>query len=215
MISRHFVSTLLALALAVGVWGRDSQTAPSSSASDQTASAGTDKTAADANPDYTLLPSDLLRVQIFQEDDLNREVRITQESSITLPLIGLVDLHGKTLRQTQELIRTLYDRDFLVNPQVNITVLEYSKRTVNVLGSVNQPGAISFPPEQGMTLLDAISRAGGFNRLANKKNVTLTRNVDGKSVNYVIDTESIIDGSAKDNWPLQKDDLINVRERVL
>ena len=45
--------------------------------------------------DYILQPSDLLKVQVFQEEDLNREVRISQENTVTLPLIGSIDLpHG-------------------------------------------------------------------------------------------------------------------------
>lgn len=169
-----------------------------------------------AGVDYILQPSDLLRVQVFQEDDLMREVRISQEYTITLPLIGTVDLRNKSLRQAQDYIRDLYNRDYLVNPQVNIIVLEYAKRTVNVLGSVNTPGSVPFPPEQGMNLLDAISKAGGFNRLADRKRVKLTRvSVDGKTENYIINADEIIQGSATQAWPLMKDDVIFVPERVL
>ena len=64
--------------------------------------------------------------------DLLREVRITQECTITLPLIGTIDLRDRTVRQAEEIIRSLYDRDYLVNPQVNLTVLEYTQRTVQV-----------------------------------------------------------------------------------
>ncbi len=95
-----------------------------------------------AKSDYVLQASDLLRVQVFQEDDLTREVRVSQEYSIVLPMIGSVNLRGKTLRQAEDIIRDRYDRDYLVNPQVNVIVLEYAKRTVNVLGSVNTPGAV-------------------------------------------------------------------------
>ena len=122
-------------------------------------------------PDYVLQPSDFIRVQIFQEDDLTRDVRISQEMSIMLPLIGSVTLGGKTVRQAEEWVRSLYDRSYLVNPQINIIILEYGKRTVNVLGSVNTPGAVPFPAEQGLTLLDAVARAGGFSRLADRKSV--------------------------------------------
>src|SRR5512145_158837 len=83
-----------------------------------------------ANTDYVLRPSDLVKVQIFQEPDLEREVRITQENTITLPLIGSVDVKDRTVRQTEEIIRALYDKDYLVNPQINLTVLEYSESTV-------------------------------------------------------------------------------------
>ena len=172
--------------------------------------------AATTEPDYVLQPRDLLHVQIFQEDDLTRDVRVSQESTISLPLIGRLNLKGKTVRQAQELIRELYDRDYLVNPQVNLTVLEYSKRTVNVLGSVTTPGAVPFPDEQGLTLLDAIARVGGFTRLADRKHVKLTRTAaDGKTTNYVINVDDIIEGSSKETWPLLPDDVIYVPERIL
>jgi polysaccharide export outer membrane protein len=171
---------------------------------------------APTNPDYILQPSDLLHVQIFQEDDLTRDVRISQEYTVSLPLIGQINLKDKTAHQAQQLIRTLYDRDYLVDPQVNVIVLEYAKRTVNVLGSVNSPGAVQFPPEQGLTLLDAITRVGGFTRLADRKHVKLTRTTpDGKTSNYIINTDEIIGGSAQQTWALIPDDVIFVPERIL
>lgn len=185
--------------------------ATKSQATNPADSAGNDN----SKPDYLFQRSDLIRVQIFQEDDLTREVRVSQEYTVSLPLIGTIDLHGKSVRQAQELIRDLYNRDYLVNPQVNVTVIEYGKRSVNVIGSVTTPGVILFPPEQGMTLLDAISRAGGFNRLADKKHVTLTRTVDGKTTKYTINADEIIQGTSKDSWPLIEDDVVNVPERLL
>ena len=157
--------------------------------------------------DYVLQPSDLLRIEVFQEEDLKQEVRISQEFSINLPLIGRVNLQGRT-------IRDLYNKDYLVNPQVTVTVIDYAKTSVNVLGSVNNAGPIQFPPEQGMTLMDAITKAGGFNRLADKKKVALTRTVDGKTERTLINTEDILKGTAKD-IPLLKDDVINVPESLL
>lgn len=169
-----------------------------------------------AAADYVLQPSDLLNVQVFQEENLKRDVRVSQEYSITLPLIGKVDLKGKSLRQAEELIRDLYNRDFLVNPQVNVVVIEYAKRTVNVIGQVNQPGAVLFPQEQGLTLLDAISRAGGFSRLANRSQVKLTRtNADGKTETYIINVDDLIKGSSSNSWPLIVNDIVFVPERIL
>ncbi len=169
-----------------------------------------------AKSDYVLQASDVLRVQVFQEDDLTREVRVSQEYSIVLPMIGSVDLRGKTLRQAEEMIRDLYDRDYLVNPQVNVIVLEYAKRTVNVLGSVNQPGAVLFPQEEDLTLLDAISRAGGFNRLADRKRVKLSRTLaDGRTESTEVNTDDLIKSGNTKTFILQRDDVIFVPERVL
>ncbi|HTZ21074.1 MAG TPA: polysaccharide biosynthesis/export family protein [Opitutaceae bacterium] len=166
--------------------------------------------------DYVLQPGDLLRVEVFQEDDLTKEVRISQEYTINLPLIGTLNLTGKTLRQTMELVRRLYDKDYLVNPQVNITVKEYSKRTVDVQGQVGRPGTVEFPPEEGLTLYQAITRAGGFTRLADRRRVLLTRKTpEGASETITVNVNDIIEGTTQETWPLQKDDSVFVPERIL
>jgi polysaccharide biosynthesis/export protein len=166
--------------------------------------------------DYILQPLDLLRIQVFQEPDLERQVRISQEYTINLPLIGNLDLSGKSVRLAEELVRSYYDRDYLKNPQITITVLEYTQRTVQVLGAVNQPGSIAFTPEQQMGLLEAVARAGGFNRLAERRRVRLTRNFpDGKVENFTINADDVIQGNSRDKWMLQKGDVIFVPERIL
>jgi polysaccharide export outer membrane protein len=171
---------------------------------------------APSNVDYVLQPLDMLRIVVFQEPDLERQVRISQESTINLPLIGLVDLAGKTVRQAEELIRARYDADYLKNPQITITVLEYTARTVQVLGAVNQPGAIAFTPEQQMGIMEAIARAGGQARIADLRRVRLTRPApDGKSETFTINVDEIMKGASGERWLLQKGDVIFVPERIL
>lgn len=177
--------------------------------------AGRAEESSSGSTDYVLQPSDLIRVLVFQEPDLLREVRITQEYTITLPLIGTIDLRGKTVRQAEEIIRSLYDKDYLVNPQINLTVLEYAQRTVQVVGSVNQPGAVVFPPEQKMGLVEAIARAGGQSRIADLKKVQLTRtNADGKTENFTVNVENLMKGASGEQWLLMKGDVIFVPEKL-
>lgn len=177
--------------------------------------AQTESRPAPAGGDYVLMASDLLQIRIFQEDDLTREVSVSQNQTITLPLIGTLDVKGRTVRETEALIRDLYDKDFLVNPQVNLTVVRYAERTVNILGSVNSPGPVVFPQEKGLTLLEAISRAGGFNRLANKNKIRLTRTgLDGEKTTYTIDADQLIKGRGDSSWSLQINDVIFVPESI-
>lgn len=164
---------------------------------------------------YVLQPSDLIQVRIFQEPDLDRELRVSQDHTITLPLIGQISIRDKSPRQVEMEIRELYDRDFLVNPQVNVSVVQYALRSVSVLGMVNQPGPVAFPPEEPLRLIDAIARAGGFNRLANPSRVSLTRkNPDGTSETFTVNAEQLIRGTSAEPWFLQRDDVINVPERI-
>lgn len=166
--------------------------------------------------DYVLQPSDLIRIDVFQEPDLQREVRLSGDSRISLPLINDVDLKGKTIAEAQKIIRDLYDRDYLVNPQVNITVLEYAKESVNVLGSVNNPGPVTIPPDRPLTLLDAIARAGGFSRLANRRKVLITHSTeDHRTVTSVVNADDIMQSNNPDQQKLQKGDVIFVPERIL
>ena len=171
---------------------------------------------APSRADYVLQPYDLIKVEVFQEPDLERQLRLAQDSMVTLPLVGAVNLKGKTISEAQKLIRDLYERDYLVNPQINLTVLEYAKETVTVLGAVNMAGAILIPPDQPLKLLDAIGRAGGFSRLADRRHLKLTRlGDDGKTSTFLVNADDIIGSTSGGQWELQKGDVIYVPERIL
>lgn len=167
--------------------------------------------------DYVLQPLDVIKLEVFQEPDMERQVRLSQECVVTLPLIQAVSLKGKTLQQAQEIIRVLYDRDFLVNPQVNLTLVESAKRDVKVLGQVDKAGAVEIPADKPLKLLDAIALAGGFTRLADRRHVTLTRvGTDGATTTTEINADNILQSkNASDTWTLQEGDVIFVPERIL
>ncbi len=173
--------------------------------------------AAEAPPaDYVLQPQDILRVQVFQEEDINRlgEVSVSQEHTIVLPLIKTVSVKGKTARQVEELVRELYKKGYLVNPEVQVIVLKYAERSVNVMGAVTNPGRVMFSGEGRLTLLEAIGNAGGPSRIANMKKVTLTRKRgNGDSTSQEINAEELRTRGGQD-IPLEKGDVIFVAERV-
>lgn len=171
--------------------------------------------------DYVLQPQDVLRVHVFQHEDLNKQseaVSISQDYTIYLPLIQTVSVKGKTVRQAEDMIRAAYDKDYLVNPQVSINVIKYADRFVTVTGSVSKAGRIPFPQERGMTIVEAISEAGPT-RLANLQKVKLTRkNADGETVTEEINVDAMLKGSGRDGrdtFHLQKDDSLYVPERIL
>ncbi len=170
-----------------------------------------------ASEEYVLQPLDQIKIEVFQEPDLTRELRLSQDGAVTLPLIGTVNLKGKSVLQAETLIRVLYDRDYLVNPQINLSVLEYAKRSVDVLGAVGQAGTIDIPPEQPLNLLGAVARAGGFTRLADRRKVKLSRSEDGKTVTYEINADNIIESKSdsENSWILRAGDVIFVPERLL
>jgi protein involved in polysaccharide export with SLBB domain len=168
-------------------------------------------------PDYVLQPFDLIKVNVHQEDDINQmgDVRLSQDSVITLPMINKVELKGLTVAQAEARITERYGADYLVNPSVNVRVIEYSRRTVQVTGQVGSPGMISFPQEQELTLLGAIGEAKDFTRLANRKTVTIRRiSPNGEVKIITVDVEKTVRGGA-DDPVLQPGDVIEVKERVI
>lgn len=169
--------------------------------------------------DYTLQPQDVIRVQVFQEEDINKQgdgLSLSQDCSVTLPLIGTISLKGKTVRQAEEMIRAMYDKDYIINPQVSVTVTKYAERIVNVIGSVTNQGRIQFPQERGLSIVDAISLAGGQTRLADLKRVKLTRkNADGDIEVSIIDVDAIMKTAGRESVQLQPGDVIFVPERIL
>lgn len=166
--------------------------------------------------DYLLVPGDVVHIQVFQEPDLDREVRISHDGEITLPLIGRVVVREYSLQQLEQELRTLYARDYLLNPQINATVVKFQVRSINVLGAVNAPQAVEYPPDKTLTLIDAISRAGGFNRLADRRRVRISRTGrDGQPANRVVDADQLLADSHAVPCPVQPDDVIFVPERVL
>ena len=168
--------------------------------------------------DYVLQPQDVLKVFVFQHDDLNKQteaVSISQEYTVSLPLVGTLNLKGKTVRQAEAMIREAYDKDYLVKPQVSVIVVRYSDR-VNVIGNVTNAGRVQFPLERGLTIIEAIALAGGQTRLADLKKVKLTRKKEnGDTEVQEIDVDALMKRGGRDAFPLQKDDVIFVPERII
>ena len=163
---------------------------------------------------YVLSALDLIQFRIYGESELDSEVRISADGIISLPFIGVIEIAGKTVLEARQLIYDLYDRDYFVNPQIQIHVIEYATRRVHVLGQVTNQGFVFIPPEESFSLLQAISAAGGFTRLANPRAVQLKRvGEDGEIQVNTINVDNIMkDPKAKD-WQLKTDDTIYVPER--
>lgn len=169
--------------------------------------------------DYVLQPQDSLRVFIFQHEDLNKQmdsVQVSPEHTVSLPLVGTISVRGLTARQAESAIREAFDRDFIVNPQVSVVVVKYAERSVNVLGQVGKPDRIPFPQEKGLTIIEAITLAGGPTRLADLRRVKLTRKqADGETVVEEVDVSAMMNKGGKDAVQLKTGDVIYVPERVI
>jgi polysaccharide export outer membrane protein len=169
--------------------------------------------ASDSSQTYRLTANDLVRVRVYMEDDLTTEMRLGKDGTTTFPLLGVVNLAGKTVEEAAASMRDALGKDYLVNPQITLTVIEYAKRRFTVLGQVQKPGSYELPGEESVTLLQAIAMAGGFTRLAVQSKVTVTRIVGGKRT-MVVDVKSNANDPATKQFDIQPDDTIIVAERV-
>jgi polysaccharide export outer membrane protein len=110
--------------------------------------------------DYKVGPEDQLVIEIYGQDKLNRELRVSGQGEITMPLVGEVKVAGMTPKEIEKHLAELYDARFLVNPQVTVAVKEFRHQRVAVTGAVAKPGSYEIIGPR--TLLEVLSLAGGF-----------------------------------------------------
>ncbi len=118
----------------------------------------------DGLSDYALGSGDLLSIQVFGEEDLSLEVRLSDAGTFAYPFLGELRVVGKSISQLAELIRTQLADGYLVSPSVHVRVLEYRQFFVN--GEVKKPGGYAYQP--GLTLQKAVALAGGFTERASR-----------------------------------------------
>jgi polysaccharide export outer membrane protein len=120
---------------------------------------------------YKLGTGDKVHVIIFNEPDLSGDFDVNDRGLIALPLIGNIEVQGKTLSEVQALVTKRYEAEYLVNPRVSVEVLNY--RPFFIIGEVRNPG--SYPYVNGMTVINAIALAGGYTPRAAKDRILLKR----------------------------------------
>ncbi|MFM2449859.1 MAG: polysaccharide exporter [Pseudomonadota bacterium] len=163
-----------------------------------------------AKPDYTLGAGDAIRIQVFQNPDLTIETRVSENGSISYPLIGSIELGGLSIERAEKKISTaLQQGGFLQRPQVNIVLLQIRGNQVAVLGQVNRPGR--FPLETANTRLsDMLAMAGGASPTGDDVAVVVGMR-QGKLFRQQIDIPSIfLAEKLQDNIVLQGGDSIYV-----
>ncbi len=157
---------------------------------------------------YILRANDVVKISVFQEEDLTTEARIAKSGFIVFPLLGSLKLSGKTVEDAVAEITQKLNEDFIINPQVTLAVLDYAVERVTVLGQVQKPGAIEIPDEGRLDVLGAIAMAGGYTEIADAGRVTLRRNVGGEEKVYKINAKKLAsDKDAKRVYVLPNDTI--------
>ncbi len=165
---------------------------------------------------YILKPSDVISVEVYQEPDLEKSVRVEGDGSVVLALVGKVKVAGMTVAEAQTLVTDLYNRDYLVEPQVSILVVQFSPKIIHILGSVNSPGVVEIPPDRDLTLTEAIAGVRGVSRLGNPKALTIKRiGEDGRAQQMEVNFSRIITDPNVKDVVLQEGDTVWVPERII
>lgn len=126
---------------------------------------------------YLLSPVDKLSISVYGEPDLSSDQRISDQGTVSIPLLGETSIGGLTVSDAQKQIEAAFIKQrYLVNPVVTINIEAFSSKVVTVLGEVEEPGSIAIPEgRNGLPLQVAIAEAGGFTGAAQKNEVTLRR----------------------------------------
>lgn len=152
----------------------------------------------DSSPTYRLGPNDSLRIEVFGEADLTTQTEVNGQGMVKFPLLGELRIGGKTVQEAEQYLMELLKAGYLNNPKVTVYIVRH--RNVYVSGEVKSPGA--YPYEEGLTVLKAVTLAGGFTEKAAKRSVKVLRTGRGK--------EEMVSLTMDDS--VQPDDLIIISE---
>ncbi|MEN6357166.1 MAG: polysaccharide biosynthesis/export family protein [Armatimonadota bacterium] len=172
------------------------------------------KVATDVPADYKIAEEDVLRMDVWGEQQLsNLEMQVTPDGKVNVPYIGEMQAKGKTQQElTQEIAKEFEKRDILINPQIQISLINIHKPTVRVWGAVNRPGEVQY--KDGDRVMDAVAGAGSYiidNSWLEKATLTRKDPETGKWVSLPIDLKKMVSGGdLTQNYELQKGDTIYI-----
>ena len=157
---------------------------------------------------YLIGAEDILNIYIWKEPDLTQDVTVMPDGKITFPLVGEIQAEGRTVMELKQAV-TEKLQDYVTAPEVAVVVREIRSQRIYTLGKLNSPGPYSLAP--GMTVVQALSTAGGFAEWADEKNILVIRREGGKEVQHRFNYSEYISGkNLKQNIFLRPNDTIVV-----
>lgn len=160
----------------------------------------------------TLGPGDVFELHIVGEEKLPTSFTVAPDGTVDLPYVHRVQAVGLEPQQLAERVRTkLVENEILLDPSVSVSLKDLNSKRIEILGEVQKPG--SFPMVSGMTLLRALSMAGGFSAMANRGRVMIRRRVGTGTKAASVSVDDIMANRIPDPL-LQAGDSINVDQRV-
>jgi polysaccharide export outer membrane protein len=177
----------------------------------------------DLDRDYKIGPEDLLEISVFEDEKLNKTVRVSSQGNISLPLLGVLRVKGLTSDELEREIRDLLAEKYLQDPNVNVLVKEYRNlKQISVFGAVQKPGIFEVTGRK--TILDMLAVSGGLRDdagqllfLIRPPNLQEGASKEKKGSEeqtpktFVIDLEDLLGkGDLTLNYPLVHGDIINI-----
>lgn len=160
------------------------------------------------DPNYMIGAQDLLDISVWKEPEISRAVQVRPDGKISLPLLNDVQASGLTPMQLASVIATGL-RKYMTDPQVTVIVTSINSQRVYILGEVGRAGA--YPLLPNMTLLQALSSAGGFTQFANSKKIYVLRDVAGRQIKIPFNYKEVVNGHRPEqNIELKPGDTIIV-----
>jgi polysaccharide export outer membrane protein len=172
--------------------------------------------------DYKIGPEDLIEISVFEEEKLNKTVRVSSQGNISLPLLGILRVKGLTANELEKEIRELLAEKYLQNPHVGVFIKEYRSQRISVMGAVEKPGPYDVTGQK--TILSILGMAGGLKedagpllfliRPPQPEEEVSQGEKDSEAMKpntFVIDLEELlVKGDLTLNLPLIHGDVINI-----
>lgn len=163
--------------------------------------------------EYLIGPKDSLQVIVWRHEDVTGTFSVKPDGKITMPLIGDINVVGKTTREITKELELKLDT-VLKEPKVTVVLKEFSGsfgEQVKVVGAATQPIALNY--SKNMTLLDVMIAVGGLNKYADGNDAFLIRKIEGKRVEFDINIEDLVkDGDLSENVDILPGDVIVIPE---
>lgn len=157
---------------------------------------------------YKIGPNDILNIFVWKEADLTRDVTVMPDGKITYPLIGEITAQGMTASELKKVITDKL-QSFVTAPEVTVIVKESRSQVVYTIGKLMKPGP--YPLAPGMTVMQALSAAGGFAEWADPKNILIIRKEGGKETHLRFNYKEFTSGeNLQQNILLKPGDTIVV-----
>jgi polysaccharide export outer membrane protein len=179
---RIFLGILLSMAVSTGALAQAASPAVAPSPATQSATMPTD------NPDYILGSGDAIQIAVFGVPELGGAFTVSGAGIVSLPLVGDIKASGLTVAQLTDVIGQKLKDGYVLDPKISMQVTSF--RPYYILGEVNKPDQYAYA--DGLNVLNAVARAGGFTYRAQEKHVFIKHAGERKETEDLLTTDLMV-----------------------